>query len=201
MSSNDCGGLSEYSEFFTALRHCLSIPEQRAEIEDGKVGMFAVCAYVSASLSSEQRSKMVKWACMVCACALLFFSYLCLWLYVGLVLLCLMRLALVCIMCVCVCASVHGVFLYSNFSSFNFHCSWFLTEFQHIQAYIDASIFIYSFARVVVRVCGCAWVFVHVCLCAYVLALLCMASCVVCRGYLLQDFLQRKFIYISSCVQ
>jgi hypothetical protein len=35
MSSDDCGGLSEYSEYFTALRECFGVTRQRAEIDDG----------------------------------------------------------------------------------------------------------------------------------------------------------------------
>jgi len=34
MSSSDCGGLSEYSEFFRALRECFGIAERRAELDD-----------------------------------------------------------------------------------------------------------------------------------------------------------------------
>lgn len=48
MSSDDCGGLSEYSEFFTALRECFGIPQTRAEIDDGTQVPREVCVCVCA---------------------------------------------------------------------------------------------------------------------------------------------------------
>jgi hypothetical protein len=53
MSSNDCGGTSEYSEFFTALRQCYYIPELREELSTELMNVLAVVE--STYLEEERR--------------------------------------------------------------------------------------------------------------------------------------------------
>jgi hypothetical protein len=57
MSSDDCGGLSEYSEFFTSLRECFGIPQTRAEIDDE---LSHVMSLVESSYIEERRKADVE---------------------------------------------------------------------------------------------------------------------------------------------
>jgi len=59
MSSDDCGGLSEYLEFFSALRKIFRIREQRSELRDE---IQDVLALVESSYLEEQRKDMVETA-------------------------------------------------------------------------------------------------------------------------------------------